>query len=143
MIRRHAKVGLFHHASGSRYRGLSPWDGRHRGVSRLARHLQSIISRSGTRGRRFDPQTSDGISRDDFYNLTAFPSLCPISVLTCFMLYIPQISVSNLPAFTVHLQINIIMATTTTTVQESTSENVGKIAVAFDEKVHEGVSSLT
>jgi hypothetical protein len=35
------------------------------------------------------------------------------------------------------------MATTTTTVQESTGENVGKIAIAFDEKVHEGVSGLT
>jgi hypothetical protein len=30
--------------------------------------------------------------------------------------------------------------TTTTTVQQSASENAGKIAIAFDKKVHEGVS---
>ncbi|KFZ03269.1 hypothetical protein V502_11090 [Pseudogymnoascus sp. VKM F-4520 (FW-2644)] len=30
------------------------------------------------------------------------------------------------------------MATTTTTIQQSTGENAGKLAIAFDEKVHEG-----
>lgn len=75
MIRRDAKVDLFHHASGSRYRGLSPWNGRRRGVLRVARHLWSIISHSGTRSRRLNLKTSDGIPRDDFYIWMAFPSL--------------------------------------------------------------------
>lgn len=81
-------------------------------------------------------------SRESFYILSAFPRPNQTLILNC-LYFIPSVFRLKLQTFIVNSEKNIIMATTTATVTQSTSENAGKIAIAFDEKVHEGVSSLT